>query len=88
MSPAKNFLSFESARFGKSKEHLKIHLLGKNLSDRQIKIEAIKFFVEKEVRRQPDFFNSATVEKIFIELDTNNFDDCKNLRDKDSLIIE
>jgi restriction system-associated AAA family ATPase len=63
--------------------------INKKLGGDVIKIErsnstkgSLKFFLEKEVLRQPDFFNSATVEEIFIELETNSFDDCKNLRDK------
>ncbi len=42
-----NVLETEIIRFGKSKEHLKINLIGKNLQDMKMKIEAIKFFVEK-----------------------------------------
>ena len=34
-------------RFGKAGEHLKIKLIGKDLQDRKIEREAIKFFVEK-----------------------------------------
>jgi single-stranded-DNA-specific exonuclease len=36
-------------RFGKSREHLKLKLSGKNLKDQIIEIEAIKFFAEKEL---------------------------------------
>lgn len=34
-------------RFGKSREHLKMKLIGRNFNDRIIEVEAIKFFVEK-----------------------------------------
>jgi single-stranded-DNA-specific exonuclease len=44
----KNIVSSEVVRFGKTKEHLKINFVGKNLKDQRIKIEAIKFFVEKK----------------------------------------
>ncbi len=42
-----NILSTKIERFGKSKEHLKLKLIGKNLQDRNFETEAIKFFVEK-----------------------------------------
>jgi single-stranded-DNA-specific exonuclease len=44
-----NILYTKVERFGKSREHLKLKLSGKNLKDQIIEIEAIKFFVEKEL---------------------------------------
>ena len=42
-----NILETKVDRFGKSKEHLKLKLVGKNLFDKRFETEAIKFFVEK-----------------------------------------
>lgn len=43
----KKVLESKIERFGKSGEHLKIRLIGKDLTDRKVEREAIKFFVEK-----------------------------------------
>lgn len=54
-----NILQNKFERFGKSKEHLKIKMIGKNLQDKIFELEAIKFFVEKseEEKILEDFKN-------------------------------
>lgn len=48
----KNISNYEFMRFGKSGEHLKIKLVGKDLVDRKVEREAIRFFVDEKLENQ------------------------------------
>jgi single-stranded-DNA-specific exonuclease len=63
----KNILENKIERFGKSKEHLKIKLIGKNNSDRRIETEAIKFFVEQS--EQENIISLYHSQELFFEIE-------------------
>lgn len=42
----------------------------------------LKFYIEKEISRIPDLFDSSTSTKGFVELDVSNSNDCKDFRNK------
>lgn len=62
-----NILENKIERFGKSKEHIKLKLIGKNNFDRKIETEAIKFFVEKS--EEECLYESFKNGKLFYEVE-------------------